>query len=79
MITVKYGDTKILGNKEEIFADLSSIASYAYENLAKKLDKEKAKEKILLAIERGFLISEDMTQETAIEMQKLTKKLMEGR
>ena len=41
MITVKYGDTKILGNKEEIFADLSSIASYAYENLAKKITNKK--------------------------------------
>ena len=75
MITVKYGDTKILGNKEEIFADLSSIASYAYENLAKKLSKEKAKEKILLAVERGFLISGEMNAETAYEMQKLTEKI----
>lgn len=75
MITVKYGDTKIEGNKGEIFADLSSIANYAYKHLADKLGKEKAKEKIILAVERGFLISEDMTQETAIEMQKLSIKI----
>ena len=75
MITVKYGDTKIEGNKEEIFADLSSIASYAYEHLAKKYSKEKAQEKIILAIERGFLISGEMNAETAYEMQKLTKKI----
>lgn len=75
MITVKYGETKIEGNKEEIFADLSSIASYAFEHLSKKLSKEKAKEKILLAVERGFLISGEMNAETAYEMQKLTEKI----
>lgn len=75
MIKVKNGQVEASGTKEEIFADLSSIASYAYEHLAKKLDKEKAKEKILLAVERGFLISGEMNAETAYEMQKLTEKI----
>ena len=77
MISVKYGNTKVEGSKEEIFADLSTIASYAYEHLAKKLSKEEAQEKIMLAVERGFLISCDMNAETAYEMQKLTKKINE--
>lgn len=77
MISVKYGDTKVQGSKEEIFADISSIASYAYEHLAKKLSKEQAQEKIMLAVERGFLISSEMDSQTAYEMQKLTKKINE--
>lgn len=75
MISVKNGDAKFEGNKEEIFADLSSIASYAFEHLAKKMSKEKAQEKILLAVERGFYISGEMNAETAYEMQKLSKKI----
>ena len=77
MISVKYGDTKVQGSKEEIFADISSIASYAYEHLAKKLSKEQAQEKIMLAVERGFLISAEMDSQTAYEMQELTKKINE--
>ena len=77
MIRVKYGDTKVQGSKEEIFADISSIASYAYEHLAKKLSKEQAQEKIMLAVERGFLISAEMDSQTAYEMQELTKKINE--
>ena len=75
MITVKNGNAKFEGNKEEIFADLSSIASYAYEHLAKSTSKEKAKDKILLAVERGFLISGEMNAEIAYQMQKLTEKI----
>lgn len=75
MISVKYGKAKVEGSKEEIFADLSTIASYAFEHLAKKLSKEEAQEKIMLAVERGFLISSDMNAETAHEMQKLTNKI----
>lgn len=77
MISVSCGNTKIQGSKEEIFADISTIASYAYEHLAKKLSKDKAQEKILLAVERGFLISSEMDSQTAYEMQKLTKKINE--
>lgn len=77
MISVKYGDTKVQGSKEEIFSDISSIASFAYEYLAKKMTKEKAQEKVLLAVERGFLISAEMDAETAYEMQELTKKINE--
>ena len=75
MITVKYGETKIEGNKEEIFADLSSIASYVFEHLSKKLSKEKAQEKIMLAVERGFLIDEKLDNEKVLEMQKLTEQI----
>ena len=75
MITVENGNAQFEGNKEELFADLSSIASYAFEHLAKKISKEKAQEKIMLAIERGFLISEEMNSKTAYEMQKLTQKI----
>ena len=74
MITVNNGDVKVAGAKEELLADVSSIASFMYEYLTKNY-KDKAQEKILLAIERGFLISEKMTQETAYEMQELTKKI----
>jgi hypothetical protein len=75
MISVNLGETKIAGSKEEILVDISTIASYAFEYLAKKMTKEKAQEKVLLAIERGFLISSEMDAETAYEMQKLTKKI----
>ena len=75
MISIKDSVATLEGNKEEIFADISTIASYAYEYLAKKLSKEEAQEKIMLAVERGFLISSDMNAETAHEMQKLTNKI----
>ena len=74
MITVNNGEVKVAGAKEELMADVSSIASFMYEYLAKNY-KDKAQEKILLAIERGFLISEEMTSKTAYEMQKLTEKI----
>lgn len=75
MITVKNGQVEVLGTKEEIFADLSSIASYAVEHLTKHLSKEKAQEKIMLAVERGFLIDEKLDNEKVLEMQKLTEKI----
>lgn len=79
MINVENGLTLACGNREEIFADISSIASSVSEYLQSNLSlpKEKAREKILLAIERGFLISEKMDSKTAYEMQKLTKKINE--
>ena len=77
MISVKDSVATIEGTKDEVFADISTIASYAYEHLAKKLSKEKAQEKVLLAVERGFLISAEMDAETAYEMQELTKKINE--
>ena len=77
MISVKDSVATIEGTKDEVFADISTIASYAYEHLAKKLSKEKAQEKILLAVERGFLISSEMDSQTAYEMKKLTNKIKE--
>lgn len=74
MITVNNGEVKVAGAKEELMADVSSIASFMFEYLSKNY-KDKAQEKILLAIERGFLISEEMTSKTAYEMQKLTEKI----
>ena len=79
MIKVKNGLVDAKGTYEELLNDLSSISGCIRDILKPYRNEEKAQEKIMLAIERGFLISEDMTQETAIEMQKLTKKLMEGR
>jgi hypothetical protein len=75
MIKVKNGLVEVSGTKEDIFADLSSLASYINLHLSNDLGKVKAQEKIILAVERGFLISKDMTQETAYEMQKLTEKI----
>ena len=75
MIKVKNGQVSVLGTNEELFADLSSIASYINEHLATNIGKTKAQEKILLAVERGFLISDKMDNETVLEMQKLTKKI----
>jgi hypothetical protein len=75
MIKVKNGLVEVAGTKEDIFADLSSIASYINLHLADDLGKVRSQEKIILAVERGFLISKDMTQETAYEMQKLTEKI----
>ena len=77
MIKVKNGLVEVEGTKEDIYADLSSIASYINLHLSNDLGKVKAQEKIILAVERGFLISKDMTQDTAYEMQKLTKKINE--
>ena len=75
MIKVENGLVEVSGTKEDIFADLSSLASYINLHLSNDLGKVKAQEKIILAVERGFLISKDMTQETAYEMQKLTEKI----
>lgn len=69
MITVSNGLVEVLGTKEDLLSDLSSIASHLKEHLGK------TEEQIVLAVERGFLISGKMTQETAMEMQKLTKKI----
>lgn len=75
MIKVKNGLVEASGTKEDIFADLSSIASHISLHFGDDLGKVKAQEKIALAVERGFLISRDMTRETAYEMQKLTEKI----
>ena len=77
MIKAENGLVTVLGTDDDLFNDLSSIASYINEHLANDIGKRKAQEKILLAVERGFLISDKMTQETAIEMQKITKKINE--
>ena len=69
MIKVNNGLVEVLGTKEDLLSDLSSIASYLKEHLGK------SEEQIVLAVERGFLITGKMTQETAIEMQKLSKKI----
>lgn len=75
MINVKYGNTTIEGGKDEIFADISSIASYAFEYLSKTMPKEKAQEKIMQAVKRGFLITDEMDKEIAYKIQELTKKI----
>ena len=74
MIKVNNGLVEVSGSNEDLLSDLSSIASCLKEHLASN-SKVKTEEKIVLAVERGFLISGDMTQEIAIEMQKLTKKI----
>lgn len=76
MIVVNNGDVKVAGAKEELLADVSSIASFMNDYLTKNY-KDNAKEKISLAIERGFLINEKMDAQTAYEMQQLTKKIEE--
>lgn len=75
MIKVKNGLVEASGTKEDIYADLSSIASHINLHLSNDLGKIIAQEKIILAVERGLLISKDMSQETAYEMQKLTEKI----
>ena len=75
MINVENGFATVKGDKEEIFADISSIASYAFEYLAKTMPKEKAQEKIILAVKRGFLITDVMDAEIAYKIQELTKKI----
>ena len=79
MINVENGYATVQGDKEEIFADISSISSYAYEYLAKTMPKEKAQEKIMLAVKRGFLITGEMDAETAYKIQELTKKINGGK
>lgn len=75
MIKVKNGQVDVTGTNEELFNDLSSICGYIRDCLRDYLNEDTAQEKIILAVERGFLISKDMTQETAYEMQKLTEKI----
>ena len=75
MITVKNGLVDVKGTNEELFNDLSSVCGYLRDCLRTYLNEDKAQEKIMLAVERGFLISGDMTQETAYEMQQLTRKI----
>jgi hypothetical protein len=79
MINVENGYATVKGDKEEIFADISSISSYAFEYLAKTMPKEKAQEKIMLAVKRGFLITGEMDAETAYKIQELTKKINGGK
>ena len=79
IINVENGYATVKGDKEEIFADISSISSYAYEYLAKTMPKEKAQEKIMLAVKRGFLITGEMDAETAYKIQELTKKINGGK
>lgn len=75
MINVENGFAIVQGDKEEIFADISSIASYAFEYLAKTMPKEKAQEKIVQAVKRGFFITGEMDAEIAYKIQELTKKI----
>ena len=79
MINVENGFAVVQGDKEEIFADISSIASYAFEYLAKTMPKEKAQEKVIQAVKRGFLITGEMDAETAYKIQELTKKINGGK
>lgn len=74
MITINNGDVRASGGREELLADISSVASFMCEYLQKKYS-EKAQEKVLLAIERGFLIGKEMNAKTAYEMQKLTQRI----
>jgi hypothetical protein len=75
MINVENGFATVQGDSEEIFADISSIASYAFEYLAKDMTKEKAQEKVMLAVKGGFLITDEMDKEIAYKIQELTKKI----
>lgn len=75
MITVKNGLVDVKGANEELFNDLSSVCGYLRDCLRDYLNEETAQEKILLAVERGFLISKNMNKETAYEMQQLTRKI----
>lgn len=77
MIKVDVGIVKIEGTQKEILSDLSTIASNINEYLSKEIGRVKAEEKILLAMERGFLINEKMDAEIAYEIQKITKKIEE--
>ncbi len=79
MINVENGYATVKGDKEEIFADISSIASYAFEYLSKTMPKEKAQEKIMQAVKRGFLITGEMDAEIAYRIQELTKKINGGK
>ena len=74
MIKVEFGNVESRGCNKELYADLSSISSYVFEYLRKtNLDKKKAKEKILLSVERGFLINEKLDTGTIDKMNELTE------
>lgn len=76
MIKVEFGNVESRGCNKELYADLSSISSYVFEYLKKtNLDRARAKEKILLSIERGFLINEKLDSVTIDKMNKLTEKI----
>ena len=75
MIKVDNGLVTVKGNNEEIMNDLSSVCGYLRDCLRKDFNEDISQEKIMLAVERGFLISENMTHKTALDMQKLTKRI----
>ena len=78
MIKTVNGLVEVSGTNDVLFNDLSSICGYLRDCLRDYLNEETAQEKILLAVERGFLISKDMDVDTIKAMQKLTKKIEGG-
>ena len=81
MIKIDTGITRIEGNQEEIMADLSTAISGIKETLSRKLgvNENVAEEKILLAVERGFLINKEMDSSTAYEIRKISEKINGGK
>ena len=81
MIKIDTGITKIEGNHEEIMADLSTAISGIKETLFRMLgvNENAAEEKILLAVERGFLINKEMDSSTAYEIRKISEKINGGK
>lgn len=75
MINVKNGLVDVKGTYEELLNDLSSVSGCLRDLLKSYRNEEQAQEKIMLAVERGFLIDEKLDNEKVLEMQKLTEKI----
>lgn len=63
MIKTKRGEIKISGITSEILADISLIVKAVNKNLVAVLGKEKARERIMKAVERGFYTDEERHSE----------------
>lgn len=72
MIKTKRGDIEISGITSEILADISLIVKAVNKNLVTVLGKEKARERIMKAVERGFYTDE----ERHLELQEAIEKVI---
>lgn len=80
MITINTGITKIEGSQKDIMADLSTAVSELKEVLMKMMgiNENTAEDKILLAVERGFLLTKKMDSTIAYEVHKLSETINGG-
>lgn len=74
MIKTKRGVIEVSGITSEILADISFIVKSVNKNLVAVLGKEKAHERIMKAVERGFYTDEEVHSELQEAIEKVIGK-----